>query len=550
MGEVRNRQHTRIMHTRHKTAIFVILCLLAFLTVDAANRRKGKQDERVYLNHADELKFNVYGDNPDAKIVKGHVSFTHQGATLTCDSAYFYENTNSVRAFGHVRFRQGDTLSLTCDRAQYDGQQQMMRARKNVVLKHRRQTLYTDSLDYDRLYSNAYFFEGGKLVDGRDKLTSDWGEYNTETRQATFYYDVKLTNGERIVTTDTLYYDTKKSLAHVLGPSKIIQKESSIDTDNAYFDTRTDKAQMFGRSTVVDKKKTITGDSLFHDDKSGVSEGIGNVIYVDAENKNELNCEHLIYNEQTGYGYATGKALAIDYSQKDTLYMHSDTIKLLTFNINTDSVYRQVHSYNKVRAYRADVQAICDSLVFDSRDSCMTMYKDPIVWNLERQLLGEVIKVYMNDSTVRMAHVIGQALSIEKVDEDNHYNQISSKEMLAHFENGAVRQATSVGNVCSVFYPIEEKDSSMIGLNYSETDTMRMYISPERKLERIWTSKITGTLYPMTQIPPSKLKLPQFAWFDKLRPTDKNDVFNWRGKSDGMQLKVVERHAAPLQTLD
>jgi len=538
------------MHTRHKTAIFVILCLLAFLTVDAANRRKGKQDERVYLNHADELKFNVYGDNPDAKIVKGHVSFTHQGATLTCDSAYFYENTNSVRAFGHVRFRQGDTLSLTCDRAQYDGQQQMMRARKNVVLKHRRQTLYTDSLDYDRLYSNAYFFEGGKLVDGRDKLTSDWGEYNTETRQATFYYDVKLTNGERIVTTDTLYYDTKKSLAHVLGPSKIIQKESSIDTDNAYFDTRTDKAQMFGRSTVVDKKKTITGDSLFHDDKSGVSEGIGNVIYVDAENKNELNCEHLIYNEQTGYGYATGKALAIDYSQKDTLYMHSDTIKLLTFNINTDSVYRQVHSYNKVRAYRADVQAICDSLVFDSRDSCMTMYKDPIVWNLERQLLGEVIKVYMNDSTVRMAHVIGQALSIEKVDEDNHYNQISSKEMLAHFENGAVRQATSVGNVCSVFYPIEEKDSSMIGLNYSETDTMRMYISPERKLERIWTSKITGTLYPMTQIPPSKLKLPQFAWFDKLRPTDKNDVFNWRGKSDGMQLKVVERHAAPLQTLD
>ena len=49
--------------------------------------------------------------------------------------------------------------------------------------------------------------------------------------------------------------------------------------------------------------------------------------------------------------------------------------------INTDSVYRKIHAYNKVRAYRTDVQAVCDSLVYNSLDSCMTMYKDPIVWN-------------------------------------------------------------------------------------------------------------------------------------------------------------------------
>ena len=78
---------------------------------------------------------------------------------------------------------------------------------------------------------------------------------------------------------------------------------------------------------------------------------------------------------------------------------------------------------------------------------------------------------------------------------------------------------------------------------------MRMFISPERKLQRIWMPKATGTLYPMTQIPPGKNKLDVFQWFDYVRPLDKNDVFNWRGKAKGTEIKTIERHAAPLQYL-
>ena len=538
--------------TGHRVAMIVTLCLFGLCMLQAltpARRRTPKPDDRVYLVHADELYYDMYGDNPDAQIVKGSVHFMHQGANLWCDSAFYYEATGTVKAFGHVRFKQGDTLSLTCNRAYYDGVQQIMDARENVVLTHRRQTLYTDSLSYDRLYKNAYFFEGGTLIDGKDRLTSDWGEYNTGTRVAVFYYDVRLTNGERDITTDTLYYDTRTSIAHLVGPSRIVSKTSTIDTYDGYFNTKSDKAELYGRSKVVDKQKTIIGDSLFHNDKTGISEGYGNVVYVDTENQNELLGDYLIYNEQTGEGYATQNALVKDFSQGDTLYVHADSLKLYTFNINTDSVYRKVHCFNHVSAYRTDVQAICDSLVINSLDSCMTMYKDPIVWNERRQLLGEVIKIYMNDSTVRMAHIIGQALSVEKVDEDDHYNQVSSKEMMAFFDEGVLREVVSIGNVQVVYFPIDDKDSTLIGLNYTETDTMRMYLTDKRKLEKIWMPKAKGTLYPMTQIPPGKTKLSQFAWFEEIRPMDKDDIFVWHGKGEENMLKVVERHAPPLQTL-
>lgn len=537
----------------HRIFFIGILCLFGFCLVQAMqaprkHTKKRPQGERVYLLHADELRYDMYGKNPDAQIVKGKVSFLHQGGRLTCDSAYFYQGSNSVKAFGHVHYRQGDTLSLTCERAEYDGQMQMMRARKNVVLHHRRQTLLTDSLDFDRLYNMANFFDGGTLIDGKDRLVADWGEYHTETREAKFVYNVKLRSGKDVVTTDTLYYDVRKSKAHMVGPSKIVSGTSVVKTENGYYDTKTDRAQLYGRSTLTDKDKTITGDSLYYV-KDGESTGYGNVVYVDKKNKNSLTCNYLRYNEKTGKGFATRNPVAIDYSQKDTLWVHSDTMRIYTFNINTDSVYRKVHAYHKVRAYRVDVQAVCDSLVFNSKDSCMTMYKDPITWNGNRQLLGEQIKAYMNDSTIRFAHVIGQALSVEQLPDSVHYNQVASQEMKTYFEQGEIKKSEAIGNVQTVYYVTNDKDSSLVGLNYLETDTMRMFVGAQRKLDKIWTNKFTSTMYPLTQTPPSKYKLPSFAWFDDIRPKDKNDIFVWKAKAKGSELKAIKRHQAPLQTI-
>ena len=101
----------------HRIILFMVLCLFGIsiaYSVKPRRHRKGvKQvDERIYLVHADELYYDIYGPHPDAQIAKGKVSFRHKGATLTCDSAYFYEQSNSFEAYGHVKMRQGDTLSL------------------------------------------------------------------------------------------------------------------------------------------------------------------------------------------------------------------------------------------------------------------------------------------------------------------------------------------------------------------------------------------------------------------------------------------------------
>ena len=509
-------------------------------------RKKAKaaqQDKRVYLVHADNLHYDQF-QNGDAQVLKGNVHFRHVGANLYCDSANFFEQSNSFEAFGHVKMIQGDTLRLTSDYAYYDGNDQLAQARHNVILKHRKSTLYTDSLNYDRMYNFGNFFEGGKLVDGKMTLTSDWGEYHTDTKMAMFYYDVRLKDKKMYMTTDSLYYDTRTSTAHIVGPSKIHSGNSVIYSEDGYYNTRTEESKLFGRSVINDQGRTLIGDSVFHNAKTGTNYAYWNVIMTDSVNKNMLTGDYCEYNDSTGYAMATKNAVTVDFSQKDSLFMHADTFKIYTYNIKTDSVYRMIHAYNKVRAYRTDVQAVCDSLVYNSQDSCMTMYRDPIIWNEGQQLLGEKICVYMKNGTIDWAHVIGQAFSIEQMPDSTHYNQVSSKEMKAFFEEGQIRESQAIDNVRIVYYPIDDADSTLIGLNYTETPLLKMFLE-NRKMQRIWMEKPKGTLYPMTQIPPEKYLLPGYAWFDYVRPVNKEDIFNWRPKKGGTELKEQKRREAP-----
>ena len=443
--------------------------------------------------------------------------------------------------------QQGDTLRLTSDYAYYDGNDQLAQARYNVVLKHRKTTLYTDSLDYDRMYNFGNFFEGGKMVDGSSVLSSDWGEYHTDTKMAMFYYDVRLKDKKLYLTTDSLYYDTRTSMAHIVGPSNITSGTSHIYSENGYYNTKTEHSELYGRSIIKDGGKTLVGDSVYHNASDGTNYAYRNVIFKDSVNKNMMTGDYCEYNDSTGYAMATKRAVTIDYSQKDSLFMHADTFKIFTFNIRTDSVYRKIHAYNKVRAYRRDVQAVCDSLVYNSLDSCMTMYRDPIVWNMNQQLFGEEIRVYMKDSTIDYAHVVNQAFSAEQMADSVHFNQVSSKEMKAFFQKGEIRETQAIDNVLIVYYPIDESDSTLIGLNYTETPLMKMFLE-NRKMKKIWMERPTGVLYPMSQIPTDKYFLPQYAWFDYVRPLDKNDIFNWRPKKAGSEMKEQKRREIPKRT--
>lgn len=529
--------------------VFTALCAFSSLAAPPQKRPKAEQKrpkaEKITLKHADRWLYDQYR-NPEVQIFSGHVVFDHNGLLLYCDSANFYQMSNSFRAFGHVRMVQGDTLSLKSETLYYDGNSQIAQARNKVELDHRKSKLFTDSLNYDRVYDMGYFFEGGRLIDNGSELTSDWGQYNTATREALFNYNVVLKGKDYNVKSDTLYYDTRTKLSHMLGPSNIVNKDSHIYTENGFFNTETKNVILLQRSIVVNNEQQIVGDSVLYNKDEGVAQAFGNVFLNDKKNKNILTGNYCYYNDSTGFALAYDSAEIKNYSQKDTLYLHADTFKIFTYNLKTDSVYRIVHGYNHMRSYRADIQSVADSLSYNSLERRLSLYGNPIVWSDARQILGEEIHAFFNDSTIDSIQVINQALTVEKID-TAHFNQVTGREMRFFFLDGQLHEYNVAGNVEIDNYAFDD-DSVMIGMNHTETSLFRLFMA-DKKVSKMITREGAGTFYPLPFVTHDNSFLSNFAWFDYMRPKDKNDIFQWKKKTAGTELKKTVRRDVPFQSL-
>ena len=543
------------MRTRLFSLFLLLTIAISALSLASASPKiKNSKSPRpkggdIVVRHADKITYDE-ALMPGVQIFVGNVEFFHDGVILKCDSANFYQESNSFAAFDHVNMRQGDTLSLNCDYLFYDGNSQVAQARYKVVLKHRKSTLYTDSLDYDRLYSMGYFFEGGRLVDGTTNLTSDWGQYDAQTRQAVFNYNVELLSPEYKMSTDTLYYNVLTKDAHSAGRSNVVSGTTNIYTENGHFNTANDKAILLNRSVVEDNNRKIVADSIVFDKQQGIAEGFGDFVVNDDANHSILTGDYCYYNDSTGYSLAHGRALLKNFAEPDTLFLHADTLKIITYNQKTDSTYRVVHGYYHSRSFREDVQSVADSLSFNSQERRLSLFGNPIVWNGRNQIVGEEIHSFFNDSTIDSIYVVNQALMCEQLDSLN-FNQIASKEMHMYFTDGEMRESHAIQNVNINYFQLDDKvkdDTVVIAMNHAETSLMKTYFK-DRKVSNVWTAEAEGTFYPIVFVTPRLRYLENFAWFDYIRPRDKYDLFEWRGKPADKVLQKTKRREVPYQTL-
>lgn len=521
-------------------SVFCVLCVAA---PDGKTRRRSQ--EEVKLIHSDVLYKTPLDVRAD--VLVGHVRLYHDGMFLDCDSARFYKDDNTFNAYGHVKMVQGDTLTLTSDTLLYDGPMMQAHAQGHAVLVHRKTKLVTSLIDYDRLEGVGFYPQHGTLYDEDNVLNSDYGQYTPALNEAIFKDNVVLENPKFNLKTNELYYYSDTKVAKIVSETNIVSEDSTfVYALRGNYHTQTRQASLMDRSHVYKDMRDIVGDSLYCDDATGVSEAFGHVVLTDVENNCMLTGNYCRYEDLNGVAVATDSAVCYEFSGPDTLYVHADTLKMVTYNQKTDSVYRDLFAYHKVRMFRNDFQGVCDSLVSHELDSCTYLYGQPILWNEGQQVFGEEIRVYNNDSTIEWIHIINQAMTIEQLDSVS-YNQVASKEMFCYFVDGEIEHNNAKGNVYVVYF-MEESDGYRIGMNYTETPELNLFMK-NKKVDKIWMSTPSGIMYPPFAIPSDKRYLSGFAWFDNIRPKDKADIFEWRSKSEDQMLKKTEKKVVPKQRL-
>ena len=490
--------------------------------------------QKVILEHANTLSFDK-AYLPDAQILRGDVRFRQEGMQMFCDSAYFFETNNSLEAFGNVRMEQGDTLFVYSDFLRYNGTSKLAELRYNVKMENREVTLLTDSLNYDRLVNIGYYFEGGVLSDLENELTSYYGQYSPDTKKARFNDNVKLVNERYTLYSDTLHYDTNTKIADILGPSTIVSDSNTIYSSRGWYNTAEDVASLLDRSSVVSGARILTADSLFYNRNTGFGEGFVDVELQDTTRKMNLYGQYGYYNEITEYGFVTDSSWMMEFSRPDTLFMAADTLMTMP-----DSTFRIMKAIQKVRMYSKQAQGVAGKALFTSRDTVLKMMNDPILWNESYQIFGDTIISYMNDSTIDWSHVKNFAFVAAYVD-SMFYNQLSGKDMKGYFKDGELNKIDVSGNVQTIFYPME-KDSVLTGQNNAEASYLTLYLKNQQMEKLIMWPSPKGTLTPIPMLKNNQLYLPDFRWYDYLRPKDRYDIFHWiNRKEEDAPVKHVRR---------
>ncbi|MDE6048360.1 MAG: hypothetical protein K2G09_01525 [Paramuribaculum sp.] len=495
---------------------------------DASRYQEGK----VFLEHADVWRFQKQpgvDDRDQYQVLVGNVVFRKNDMYMYCDSAHFYEQTNSFDAFSNVRMEQGDTLFVYADELNYDGYEELAvlyaDAGKKVRLINRDVKLETDVFNYSLAQERGFYEAGGVLSDAQNTLSSLQGEYFPNTKDANFYLDVEVRNlngnDTLLMFTDSLNYNTGTHTAELIAHTRIIGKDGEIISTSGTYNTENGLADLYERSLVITNRgNTLTGDTLFYNRDLNFGEAFGNMILTDSARSTSMHGDYGFYDDNADSAFVTGHALAKEYSRGDTLYIHGDTI--FAYLDKEDST-RVLNVFHKVRFYRSDLQGICDSVSSTERDSMMYMYRHPVVWNETKQIFGNEIHLHFNDSTIDWAKLPEFGFMAEHIDEDC-FQQMSALKMTAWFNDSTIRHLFAEGNVMLIMFPVEN-DSTYNKYAYVESSIMDAWFI-DNDIERVlFTPETTAKVTPLYLAKKGSYFLQKFAWYDELRPKSPEDVF-------------------------
>jgi lipopolysaccharide export system protein LptA len=452
----------------------------------------------------------------------GGVNFRYQGNTMYCDSAHYYDKINVVRAYGNVHIIK-DNINLFCDSLYYNGKTKKARLWGHVRVRDREYKLLTDSLEYNAKKGQATFRYGGRIESSisNEVLTSRVGYFYPDTKNFFFRGRVSYRNDDLSMTTDTLQYNYAKQITYFFGPTKILRDTTHLFCDRGWYHIPSEEGSLIGHAKILDGSRTIMGDTLLYQPQKGRSSGRGHVYFRDTLKNIWFQGDRAVNSDKDRYSFLTSSAWAVKIQKNDTVYIHADTLYNLSDSSGNTLLSKAFHG---ATLFHRSFQAICDSLNFDEANGKIELFKNPIVWSANAELKGDKIDLFLNDSIIEKAEIYENATVLMEVDSGKFYNQIAGKRITSHFLENELTRTDVSGNARTIFFPeMEEKTDTTvvikrIGLNRLFASDLKIYLDSGEVTGITYFDEPDGIFFPMDQIDPDELFIPEFKWNPLLRP--------------------------------
>jgi len=476
--------------------------------------------KKILVEHSDYFDVNQV-EVPDAALLTGNVRVNHDGVIMTCNKAYYFQKENYIKAFGNVQLVQGDTLYLNSKYAEYNGNMRKAFATGDAVMRSPESTMVTDTINFDRNTQEVYYNSNGTITNRDNTLKSKSGKYFVAEKKFQFLTAVTITNPKYVIKSNHLDYYSNSGQSYLFGPSTITSKANYIYTEKGFYDTKKNLAHFLRKSYIKYDDRIITGDSLFYDRNLEFASATRNVKITDSINRAIVKGHYgEIYKNQDSM-FVTKRAVAVNFVENDSVYIHGK--KLMVTGPESNRIIR---AFNNVRFYKTDMSGKCDSIYSSSKTALTKLIGNPILWNGESQITGDIMHLIGNNTTKKLdsLKVLNNTFLVSKDTLGTGFNQVKGQNLYGKFLDGKLHDVDIIKNTEVVYY-MRNDAQELIGINKNVSSKINILFD-KKEIETItFFKQIDGDIYPEKDLPENARKLRGLVWRGDERIKSKDDIF-------------------------
>ena len=500
-------------------SLFFICFSLFLITSIKVNAQK--TPKKIIVEHSDFADVNQ-AEMPDAFLLTGNVVVNHDGVVLTCNKAYFFQKENYIKAFGNVQLVQGDTLYLNSKYAEYNGNVKKAFATGDAVMTSPDATLSTDTINFDRNVQEVFYNTKGTIVNKENTLVSKSGRYYVAEKKFQFLTEVIVTNPKYVMKSNHLDYYSNSGHSYLFGPSTITSAANFIYTEKGFYDSKKNLSHFLKRSYIKYDNRLIEGDSLYYDRNKEFASATRNVKITDSINRGIVKGHYAEVFQQKDSMYVTKRAVAVNFVDNDSVYIHGK--KLMVTGKEGDRIIR---AFNNVRFYKTDMSGKCDSIHSSSKTALTKLIGNPILWNGESQITGDIMHLIGDNTTKKLdsLKVLNNTFIISKDTLGTGYNQIKGLNLFGKFKEGKLHDVDIIKNA-EVIYYMRNDDHELIGINKNVSSKINLILENNGVETITFFNKVDGDIYPEIELPENARKLRGLSWRGDERIRSKDDIFS------------------------
>ena len=476
--------------------------------------------KKIIVEHSDFADVNQV-EIPDAFLLTGNVRVNHDGVVLTCNKAYYFQKENYIKAFGNVQLVQGDTLFLNSKYAEYSGNVKKAFATGNPVMTSPDATLVTDTINFDRNIQEVYYNTKGTITNLQNTLVSNSGRYYVAQKKFQFLTAVTITNPTYVIKSNHLDYYSNSGHSYLFGPSTITSKANYIYTEKGFYDTKKNLAHFLNKSYIKYDDRIIKGDSLYYDRNREFASASRNVKITDSINRGIIKGHYAELYKKKDSVFVTKRAVAVNFVENDSIYIHGKKLMVTGKEGN-----RIIRAFNNVRFFKTDMSGKCDSIHSSSKIALTKLIGNPILWNGENQITGDIMHLIGNNTTQKLdsLKVLNNTFLVSKDTLGTGYNQVKGQNLFGKFLEGKLHDVDIIKNT-EVIYYMRNDAHELIGINKNVSSKINLILEKNAVETITFFQQVDGDIYPEKDLPENARKLRGLVWRGEERIKSKDDIF-------------------------